>query len=99
MKNAINWFEIPVKDFERAKKFYSAVMEWTITENQFGDWKMGMFPTDNGMVSGAIVAGPGYEPPEKGTLVYLNCHPNMDPFLKRAEAAGGKIAVPKKQIS
>ena len=23
MKNTINWFEIPVTDFERTKKFYS----------------------------------------------------------------------------
>ena len=26
MKNAVNWFEIPVSDYERAKKFYSAVI-------------------------------------------------------------------------
>lgn len=27
MKNAINWFEIPVKDFNRAKRFYEAVLQ------------------------------------------------------------------------
>ena len=27
MKNMINWFEIPVTDFDRAKKFYETVME------------------------------------------------------------------------
>ena len=27
MKNALNWFEIPTVDFERAKKFYEAVSE------------------------------------------------------------------------
>ncbi len=57
MKNQINWFEIPVTDYERAKKFYETIMEWTIGDGNFGDWKMGMFPSDTGKVSGAIVAG------------------------------------------
>ena len=26
MKNAISWFEIPVADFERGKKFYETVL-------------------------------------------------------------------------
>ena len=26
MKNAINWFEIPVKDFEKAKAFYETIL-------------------------------------------------------------------------
>jgi len=26
MKNAINWFEIPVNNYERAKKFYSQIL-------------------------------------------------------------------------
>ncbi len=26
MANAINWFEIPVKDFNRAKKFYDTIL-------------------------------------------------------------------------
>jgi uncharacterized protein len=99
MKNQINWFEIPVTDYDRAKKFYETIMEWTIGDRQFGDWKMGMFPADAGKVSGAIVAGPGYVPSQQGSLVYLNCNPNMDAYLARVEAAGGKVVVPKKQIS
>ena len=99
MKNMINWFEIPVTDFERAKKFYETIMEWKINDGKFGDWRMGSFPVDTGKVSGAIVQGPSYVPSQQGSLVYLNCNPNMDPFLARVEAAGGKITVPKTQIS
>ena len=99
MKNQINWFEIPVTDFDRAKKFYSDIMEWTITDNQFGNWKMGMFPADTGRVSGAIVAGPGYVPSQQGALLYLNCNPDIAPFLARVDTAGGKVLVPKTQIS
>ena len=31
MKNAINWFEIPVKNFEKAKAFYEAVLQAELT--------------------------------------------------------------------
>ncbi|WP_424119071.1 VOC family protein [Robiginitalea sp.] len=30
MKNAINWFDIPVKDFDRAKTFYETVLDTTM---------------------------------------------------------------------
>jgi len=99
MKNMINWFEIPVTDFARAKKFYETVLDIQIKEGEFGPWKMGFFPSFEGKVSGAIVIGQGYEPTEKGTLIYLNCNPDLSIHLARVEAADGKIAVPKKQIS
>ena len=99
MKNMINWFEIPVTNFERAKKFYETVMDFKINEGEFGEWRMGFFPSFEGKVSGAIVAGKGYEPSEKGALVYLNGNPDLTIYLASVEAAGGKITVPKTQIS
>ena len=95
----INWFEIPVTDFERAKKFYETVLDFKINEGQFSDWKMGFFPSFEGKVSGAIITGTGYEPTDKGTLIYLNANPDLNVYLARVEAAGGKVTVPKKQIS
>ena len=99
MKNIINWFEIPVTDFDRAKKFYETVMDIQLHDGNFGDWRMGSFPAFEGKVSGAIVSGKGYEPSEKGSLIYLNCNPDLSAYLERVEAAGGKITVTKKQIS
>lgn len=99
MKNAINWFEIPVKDYNRAKKFYEAILDIQIQDNEFGGWKMGMFPQPEGKVSGAIVSGEGYEPSEKGALIYLNGNPDLSVNLAKVEAAGGKITRPKTEIS
>ena len=99
MKNFINWFEIPVTDFDRAKKFYETVMECEINTGDFGPWRMGFFPADQGKVSGAIVVGEGYEPTTKGALIYLNCNPDLNVNLARVEAAGGKVTAPKRQIS
>lgn len=98
MTNALNWFEIPVADYERAKKFYN-----TIFDAQLADWEMsegftmGMFPADDG-VGGAIVSGEGYVPSNEGSLVYLNAGDDLNTVLNRVEGAGGKVLVPKSDI-
>ena len=99
MKNAINWFEIPVKNFERAKKFYEQLMGGEIQVMPHPEFKYGMLPADmeNG-VSGGIVQGEGYEPSDKGPLIYLNGGEDLGAPLSRVEKAGGKILLPKTSI-
>ncbi len=41
--NQVNWFEIPVTDMDRAKKFYSAVFNATLTDNEMPGMQMAMF--------------------------------------------------------
>ncbi len=99
MKNAINWFEIPVTDFARAKKFYEALLDAPITEMPYPEGKYGMLPADmqNG-VGGGIVQGEGFEPSEKGALVYLNGGDDLAVPLARVETAGGRVTLPKTAI-
>ena len=98
MENTIVWFEIPVIDFERAKKFYSEIMQFDMKEETIGNDRMGFFPGEKEGISGAIVKGEGFEPGDKGTVVYLNGGDNLQVFLDRVEPAGGKIIIPKTQI-
>lgn len=44
MKNAVNWFEIPVTNFKRGIKFYGAVLEWEISEMPHPTLKYSMLP-------------------------------------------------------
>ncbi|HYD22385.1 MAG TPA: VOC family protein [Flavipsychrobacter sp.] len=99
MKNSINWFEIPVTDFERAKEFYGKLFDAEIQVMPHPEYKYGMLPGDmqNG-VSGGIVQGPGFEPSDKGPLIYLNGGDDLSGPLSRVEAAGGKIILPKTSI-
>ncbi|MBI2274742.1 MAG: VOC family protein [Bacteroidetes bacterium] len=99
MAHAINWFEIPAVDFERAKKFYEAVLDISMTL-PFPDMKYALFPADmqNGEIGGGLVEEKGYEPSEKGSLVYLNGGNDLDVPLGRVEAAGGKILTPKTSL-
>lgn len=99
--NALNWFEIPVADFARAKKFYETIFDYQMPENTMGKAKMGFLLYDfkGGKVGGAIVHNPDlYTPSTNGTLVYLNCQPDLQPVLDKVEPAGGKILTPKTSI-
>lgn len=100
MTNSINWFEIPVIDFARAKKFYETLYGAEVTEMPFPDGKYGMLPADmqNGGVGGGIVQGEGFEPSIKGTIVYLNGGEDLSTPLSKVENAGGKIIMPKTSI-
>lgn len=99
MKNALNWFEIPVTDFERAKKFYETIYDGEIMEMPFPGGRYGMLPSDmqNG-VGGAIAQGEGFEPSDKGTIVYLSSGEDLSIPLAKVETAGGKIILPKTSI-
>lgn len=101
LTNAISWFEIPVNNFDRAKKFYSTIYNYDMPEQMMGNSRMGFLisNTEKGGIGGAIVAGDGNKPATDGTLAYLNGGSDLEIVLKRVETAGGKILLPKTQIS
>jgi uncharacterized protein len=102
MKHAIDWFEIPTAQFDRAIRFYEGIFKFKMPLMEVGQGlKMAMFPV-NPMeaVGGALTHHPDfYTPSQTGTLVYLNADPDLGVVLGRIEKAGGKIVVPKTQIS
>ncbi len=100
-RNAINWFEIPVSDFNRAKKFYETLFDFQMPEMDMDGAKMGILLHDQegGKVGGAIVHNPSmYKPNGDGTLVYLNAQPDLQLVIDKVEKAGGRIYVPKTPI-
>ncbi|MCO4293960.1 VOC family protein [Solitalea sp. MAHUQ-68] len=97
--HAINWFEIPVSDFERAKKFYSHILAFDMVEMLMGTDRMGFFPSEAGSVSGAIVSGKNHHPGPTGVYIYLNCGDDMSEVLNKIPEVGGKIETPKTIIN
>lgn len=92
-----SWFEIAVTDMQRAKKFYDTVFQIDIQVVEFGGFTMGIFPHNN--TGCALCIGEWYKPSTDGTLVYMNANPDLQESQDRIEKAGGKIIMPKKQIS
>jgi len=102
-KNAISWFEIPAIDLNRAQKFYETIFNIQMVPLDTPNFKMRMFPIEDMMngIGGAISKAEGFYKPSAtdGPLVYLNANPDVQKVLDKIEAAGGKIVVPKTQIS
>ncbi len=101
--NPVGWFEIPVSDFNRAKSFYSAVFGYEFETQDMGSTKMAIFPmtSEKDGTSGALVFNEEfYKPSMDGTLIYFTAFSgDLQNELDKVEPAGGKVLMPKKQIS
>ena len=101
--NAISWFEIPTHDIDRAANFYEAIFNVSLIPLDLQQLKMRMFPVqDPGKgVGGALCYNKEFYKPSAtdGPLIYLNGSPDVQNILDKVEPAGGKIVVPKTQIS
>ena len=99
MANVVNWFEIPVSDFDRAKKFYTKVLGSELHIEEVMGTKMGFFNTQGEGVGGAICYGEGYTPSAEGALVYFNSGDDLQNELSKVNGSGGKVVLPKTKIS
>ncbi len=100
--NAISWFEIPTTDINRAQQFYEAIFDIRMIPLDFPHIQMRMFPIENPMnIGGALVYNSDFYMPSStaGPVVYLNANPDVQIVLDRIEASGGRIVVPKTEIS
>lgn len=99
-KNPVGWFEIPVTDMNRARKFYEELFgkELDLQEEK-GGYQMAWFPweEDSYGSAGTLMKGEGYTPSHDGTTIYFTAA-EMEDMLERVESIGGKVLVPKKDI-
>ncbi len=100
-QNMVGWFEIPVLDMDRAKKFYDTVFDITISVHDMNELVMGWFPFAEGKAgaTGSLVKHKDFYLPsdKEGTLIYFSCE-DLQIQLDRVEPSGGKILQSKKQI-
>jgi uncharacterized protein len=108
--NPVGWFEIYVQDMPRAKAFYEAVFQGTLTQlenpnpSNFPGLEMWAFPMamEQGGAAGALVktmpvfSSPGFSS-SGSTLVYFSCD-DCAQEAERATAHGGRLIKPKMSI-
>jgi uncharacterized protein len=106
--NAINWFQIPVLETSRAKKFYETILDIqmrtqhipeTNEELTFFPFSPTVIRATSGRVSGALARNPRSKPSMDGITVYLNANPAIQTVIDKIEPAGGKILLPKTKIN
>ena len=94
--HSVSWFEIPVRDLDRAEAFYGEVCDQPLQREPMGESTLAVFPKSADGVGGCLFASPqGPAPTTEGTLVYLNAGPSLDAALARALRAGGQVALPR----
>lgn len=98
MHNAVNWFEIPVADYERAVAFYESVFNVQLRRELMDGYDCAVFPADEKGVGGALVKADFQAPGNTGALVYLSAEGQIDQTLNRASKLGAEITLPKKAI-
>jgi predicted enzyme related to lactoylglutathione lyase len=99
MSNAINWFEIPTTNLDRAMGFYSAVLATSLKRERFTGTgtDMAVFEGEQESVRGALIADERRKPAADGALVYLHTR-DLDASLARIANAGGSVLMPKTDI-
>jgi predicted enzyme related to lactoylglutathione lyase len=96
----VGWFEIPVRDMDRAIHFYSQVFNVTLEKQDFGGLLMAWFPWDaSGKgAGGSLVKNENYVPGHEGALIYFSSV-DVETEIKRVEEAGGKVLQERTEIS
>lgn len=98
--NAVNWFEIPVLDLDRAQRFYERLFATPLQRApDAGGGALAVFPYEKYGVGGCLrCTFDGPRPSPDGATVYLNAVPSLDAVLARVQAAGGMIALPRTEL-
>lgn len=95
--NAVNWFELPALDLDRAFAFYHTVLHGNVRKGTFGDGELILFnvPFATGeAVGGSIVVRPDLKPTTDGPVIYLHAFGPLQQAVNKVEAAGGQVLAP-----
>lgn len=105
MKSAIDWFEIPSKDFSRAMRFYSTILGEPLKDMSdqmqcpYAFFPMECQGIEGQGVGGALrAAGTTKNCNDDGPTIYLNAGEDVNRVLDKVKAAGGEITMPKTAI-
>lgn len=99
MANQVVWFDIPVKDLDRAIKFYGAILNAKIEKHEFDGGAIGVLPHEEKDCSGCLTRKDGEEPSDHGPLLYLNAEGRLDEAIAAVVPNGGKILQPRHSVS
>jgi predicted enzyme related to lactoylglutathione lyase len=97
--NPVRWFEIPVRNIERASRFYEQVLGLKLSPTDMGPAAMAWFPLEQGApgAAGSLVKADGYTPSHQGSLVYFGVE-NIDRTLEQVKRSGGRTLLARTSI-
>lgn len=92
---------MPVKDLDRAIRFYSSVLGATVKKEEMPGMTFAVLPHENNDVAGCLTpgcAGQEAKPSAEGPLLYFNCQGRLDQAIGAVQPNGGKVLEPRHPI-
>jgi len=96
--NRVMHFEIGADKPERVAEFYTKIFGWKIKKWEEGNepyWLVMTGDNDKPGINGGIFKRPG---PVNADIVNTIAVPSVDKYVKKIEANGGKILMPKMEV-
>jgi len=97
-KNPIGWFEIHVKDFDNARKFYGSIFDWEFKPSQGMKSLYWNIFTGEGSVGGGFMKKENSSHDGNAVIIYVEVS-NINETLKLVTDNGGKINTEKTLIN
>ena len=98
-ENAIAWFAIPVTDRNRARGFYSTVLDIEMPDFPTPMGTCSVFPQVDTGVSGSLNDFMGVQPSaDAGVTIWLCAGDDLQVALDKVEGAGGQVLSGKESI-
>lgn len=97
-KNPIGWFEIFVKDFNKAKEFYGKLFNWEFNLSQSTKTQYWNIFTGEGSIGGGFMKKEKPEQEGQAVILYVSVE-DIDGTLKIVNELGGRTYTPKTLIN
>lgn len=97
-KNPIGWFEIHVKDFDKAREFYGGLFNWEFKLSQGSKSQYWNIFTGDNSIGGGFMKKDKPEHEGQAVLIYVEVE-NIEETLKKAGELGGGTLTPKTLIN
>jgi len=97
--NPVVYFEIPVSDMPRARRFYESVFKVSLELQEIDGNEMALFPHTDGKpgASGALARGSSYVPGKAGARLYFGVS-DVAAALQLAVSEGGEVNYPVTEV-
>lgn len=95
--HAINWFEIPAINLDRAFDFYNTILHRNVRKGTFGNGELILFNVSfvtGEAVGGSIVVRDDLKPTQDGPIIYLNAFGKLSDAVAKVNNAGGQVLIP-----
>lgn len=87
----VSWFDMPVRDLDRAIDFYRVVLDCEITVEKATSGSIGVIAHSDGEIAGSLFKKEGYLPSPQGILVYLNVNGRLEEAVQQVRRMGGHV--------